>query len=48
MKQRLLKCAAVVAGVILGSNGSLAADNVWTYYAAGAAGNPTGGGSKLI
>ena len=45
MKQSLLKCAAVVAGVILGSNGSLAADNVWTYYAAGADGNPTGGGS---
>ena len=41
MKQSLLKCAAVVAGVILGSNGSLAADNVWTYYAADAENNPT-------
>ncbi len=30
MKQSLLKCAAVVAGVIFGANGSFAA-NVWTY-----------------
>ena len=44
MKCSLLKCAAVVAGVILVANGSFAA-NDWTYYAAGAEGNPTGGGS---
>ncbi len=44
MKQRLLKCAAVVAGVIFGSNGSFAAENDWTYYAVGAEKNPTGGG----
>jgi hypothetical protein len=45
MKHSLLKCAAVVAGVIFGANGSFAAGNDWTYYAAGAEGNPTGGGS---
>ena len=41
MKASLLKCAAVVAGVIFGSNGSLAEDNVWTYYAKDAENNPT-------
>ena len=44
MKASLLKCAAVVAGVIFGANGSFAADNVWTYYAKDAENNPTGGG----
>ncbi len=44
MKQSWLKSAAVVAGVILVANGSFAAGNDWTYYAAGAEGNPTGGG----
>ena len=41
MKHSLLKCAAVVAGVILVANGSFAAENVWRYYAATEAGNPT-------
>ncbi len=41
MKQIWLKSAAVVAGVILVANGSFAAGNDWTYYAAGAEGNPT-------
>ena len=45
MKHIWLKSAAVVAGVIFGANGSFAAGNDWTYYAAGAEGNPTGGGS---
>ena len=45
MRSKWLACAAMVAGVIFGSNGSFAADNVWTYYAAGAEGNPTGDGS---
>ena len=40
MKHSLLKSVAAVAGVILWSNGSFAADNVWTYYAKGAEGNP--------
>ena len=44
MKHSWLKSAAVVAGVIFGANGSFAAGNDWTYYAAGAEGNPTGGG----
>ena len=45
MKQIWLKSVLSVAGVVLWSNAGSAADNVWTYYAAGADGNPTGGGS---
>ena len=44
MTTKLLKSVLVSAAVLMGSNGSFAAGNDWTYYAAGAEGNPTGGG----